>query len=349
MNSRERTMAAFRYETPDRIPVGPFTLGALDWESDAAAELIRVTDPIIDLGALVHDGIDPDLVETRDEGNKTTTILHTPMGDLRRVVQRTNITSAVVEFFCKTYDDVDKWLSIPRTDIKVDTTEYYRRMKQVDGQATIMIGTGDGICLPADLFSPETFCMMWIDEPDLMRKLVRIGADYYNSYVEKCCEAGVDAFRIIGGEYASTQLGPKAFQELVVEFDREMVDIIHRHGAIAYFHNHGPVKRFYDLFTDIGIDALDPLENTPYGDCDLVEAKEHLKGKVCIVGNLDDMEVMEKLDWPDIERIATERALQAGPDGFVMGGTASGTYTERGAEMFRRLVPVMESLKNHWV
>ena len=80
----------------------------------------------------------------------------------------------------------------------------------------------------------------------------------------------------------------------------------------------------------------------PWGDCDLVEAKRVLQGRVCIVGNLDDMEVIDKLDEATVRAIARERLQQAGPDDFVLGGTSSGTYTERAARNFMAMVEVAE-------
>jgi hypothetical protein len=82
------------------------------------------------------------------------------------------------------------------------------------------------------------------------------------------------------------------------------------------------------------MDAADCFEAPPWGDCDLVAAKQALHGRVCMVGNLDDMEVIDKLDTATVVQIARERVGQAGPDGFVLGGTASGTYTERAARNF---------------
>ena len=348
MTSRERLMTAFRREKPDRVPVGPFTLGALKWESEAARELIRVADPMVDVGAgdaLL--GKNPPL-ETRVEGDKTYSVLHTPKGDLTRMRQRTSITSATMEFYCKTPEDAEKWLSIPYTPPDLNLASYEDAKRFVGEEAVVMIGLPDGICLPADTFSPADFSLLWADAPDVMRKLVRVATDRINAFVERLCNAGVDCFRIVGGEYASVQLGPAAFKELVVDYDSETVDIMHRHDAIAYFHNHGPMKRYYDLMPQIGIDAIDPLEAPPWGDCELAEAKARMGSRICLVGNLDDMEVLEKYEWSEIETIATQRLLAAGPDGFVLGGTASGTFTERGAEMFCRMVAISEAMANTW-
>jgi uroporphyrinogen-III decarboxylase len=350
MTSRDRLLTAIRNDTPDRVPVGPFDLGHLSRDSAIARELIRVTDPFIQCGV----GGDPiwgaDVPrESIRDGNDTITIVHTPKGDIRSVWRRTDIASATVEYYCRTAEDAEKWLSLPYTPPVPDLADFHRVRQEIGEEGLVLAGMGDAVCLPAALYSPEDFCLLWADAPDVMRKLVRIAAERINAHIERVCTLGLDAFRIVGGEYASVQLGPQAFQELVVEPDKELCDIMRRHGAVSYFHNHGPVTRFYDQFLEMGIDALDPMEAPPWGDCILSEAKARFGGRICMVGNLDDMEVLESLSWEEIEPIAAERLAQAGPDGFVLGGTASGTYGERAARNFMKLVPLAEAMASRWV
>ena len=341
MTSRQRLLAAIRCETPDRVPVGPFDLGHLDPNGPMARELIEKTDPFISPGC----GGDPVLgkravQESRREGDTTTTIVRTPAGDLVTRVRRTAVTSATVEFPLKTPDDVERFLAIPYEPPDVDVSAFMDWKARIGENGLVMAGIGDAVCMPASWFSPEGFCLAWADCPDLLRRLTSVVADRLNAFVDRLCRAGVDAFRIVGGEYASVQLGPRGFEDLVVAFDSELVDIMHRHGAIAYFHNHGPIMDYLDAILRIGVDALDPLEAPPFADADLAEAKRKLQGRVCMVGNLDDMEVIDRLPRAQVQAIARERLAAAGPDGFVLGGTASGTYTEAGARNFIAMVEV---------
>jgi len=154
------------------------------------------------------------------------------------------------------------------------------------------------------------------------------------AYVESLCKAGVEGFRIVGGEYVSVQLGPRAFRELVIPFDTELARVIHQHGAVAYYHNHGRVTRYLPLLADLGMDALDPLEAPPWGDVDLAHARRAVGGQLCLVGNLDDMEIVDALPTEEVVAIARERLRAAGRRAFVLGGTASGSYGERGARNF---------------
>ena len=345
MTSRERILTAMRLETPDRVPVTPFGLGGLDPDSAVAQELIRKTDPILTVGT----GSDVFLgrgAETifRKDGDITTTIIRTPKGDLTRKVRRTTVTSATVKFPLEDLDDVDRFLSIPYVSPVADSAPFHALKTRVGEEALVMVGIGDAVCLPASWFSPEGFCLAWADAPDRIAQLTALAADRINGRVDALCRAGVDAFRIVGGEYASVQLGPRGFDELVMPFDQELVALMHRHGAIAYYHNHGPVSGYLERFAALEIDALDPLEAPPWGDVDLAEAKRRIGDRVCLVGNLDDMEVVETRDVEEVKRMARQCLEQAGPDGYLLGGTASGTYTERGARNFMALVEVVKDV-----
>jgi uroporphyrinogen-III decarboxylase len=198
-----------------------------------------------------------------------------------------------------------------------------------------MVAIGNAVCVPADWFSPADFALAWAEAPDLVVKLVATASERLLSYVERLCAAGVDGFRIVGGEYVTVQLGHKAFAALIEPFDRPLIELMRRHGAIAYYHNHGKVMRFMKELASLGMDALDPLEAAPWGDVtDLADARDLAGNRLCFVGNLDDMEIINALPEDEVAELARERLRQAGPTAFVLGGTASGTYGEQGARGF---------------
>jgi len=334
MTSRQRLLAAARHERVDRVPVSPFGLGRLPADGEVARELIRETDPFLScglgnpfLGTAVR-------AETSTEGNIATTIWHTPLGDLVHKREHTDITSATIEFPLKTADDIEKLLSIPFKPVEPNASPFVKLREELGEEGLALAGIGTAICLPAAWFSPEDFCLLWADAPDAMIELVHVAADRLNDFILKACRAGVTEYRLVGGEYVTVQLGPPGVPDLLHAPDRELVDIIHSHGGIAYYHNHGPSMRFLEDFAALDIDYLDPLEAPPWGDADLAKASEDFGGRVCMVGNLDDMEVIDKLSAEQVKAIAAERLDAAGTRGFVLGGTASGTYTERAARNF---------------
>jgi uroporphyrinogen-III decarboxylase len=346
MTSRQRILAAMRLETPDRVPVTPFGLGKLDPKGPVARELIQKTDPILTVGAPGNPIVGKSVSSTKVVlGDTTVTTIQTPRGDLVRKVRDTGITSATVQFPFLTPADIEAFLSIPYVPPDIDVSAFRALKQEVGDDALVMVGIANAVCLPASWFSPEGFCLAWMDAPDLVIRLTALASERTLMFVEALCRAGVDAFRIIGGEYASVQLGPVGFDKLVMAYDPELIDLMHRYHAIAYYHNHGPVTQFLDRFGDLGMDALDPLEAPPWGDADLSEAKRRIGDRVCLVGNLDDMEVLEKYDTATILEMGHHCLQMAGPGGYLLGGTASGTYTERAARNFIALVDVAKSFR----
>lgn len=346
MTSRERLLVALRGGAPDRVPVAPFGMGRIHPETDLGRELIRSTDIFID----VWGGGAPFLgsaavVRQHEDGDTVTVVYETPKGDLTRRIRRTPVTSATVEFPFKTLDDVERFLSIPFVPSAIDLSAYRAWRERIGDEGFVMIGLGNAVCLPAEWFSPEAFALAWADAPDLLCDLVRTAAERLEAYVERLCAMGVEGFRIVGGEYVTVQLGPRAFDALITPHDRRLCDLIRRHGAVAYYHNHGPVCRYLPRLADLGMDALDPLEAPPWGDAaDLADVRAIVGDRLCLVGNLDDMEALESLPTAAVLEIARERLRQGGSTAFVLGGTASGTYTEAGARNFIAMARMVASL-----
>lgn len=350
MTSRERLLCAFSCGTPDRVPVSPQGLGRLDRDSDLARLLIERTDIIIYAGGACNCFIGSAMkFDVESDGQLMTVTYHAPKGDLKRVIKSTAVTRATVEFPCKSPDDVEKLLSVPYVppsdeEFNAALANFNSWKDAIRDEGIVLWDLPNAICFPAEWFSPEDFCLLWADAPDAMIELVRVANERLMMFVERACKAGVDGFRIVGGEYASVQLGPKAFDVLVRQVDKHLVALMHKHGAIAYYHNHGPIMRYLEMIVDIGVDALDPLEAPPWGDCNMAGAKRLLRGKVCIVGNMDDMEVLNSKPPEVILPIAKQLLEVAGPDGFVLSGTASGTYGERAALNFLELVKLAEEM-----
>ena len=345
MTSRERLLCAFAHERPDRVPVAPFGFGHVDPDSEMGLRLVKETDFIQSIGGAGGGFFGTALKATTEKVDRDTRITyHTPKGDLEQVYRSTDITSACVKFPCQTADDIEKLLSVPYEPDMPDATTFHQWQDRIGDEGIVLCGFNDAICVPAAYFSPEDFSLLWMDAPEAFMELIRVANERLCEAAEAACRAGISAFRFLGGEYASTQLGPYAYRQAVTEPDRQITDIMHDHGAIVYYHNHGPIMKYLEMFADIGMDAADCFENPPWGDCDLAKSREALAGRVCIVGNLDDMEVIDKEPEAVVRKIAAERIALAGPDNFVLGGTASGTYTEKAARNFIAMAEVATAM-----
>ncbi len=343
MTSRERMLAAIHHEPVDRVPVAPWGLGRLPRDSALAAELVARTDPWLEIGLgcnAVGGAAYP--MEERREGNLLRRIVHAPGRDLVAVYTTTAQTTACTEYLCKTIEDIEALLAIPYVPPQPDIAAWnaHKAMYGEDGLA--VMGLADGLCYPNDMLGTEYCSYLWATEPELIRRMVAIAAERTYRVVEQACRAGVDCFRIVGGEYATQLMGRRAWDELVVPFDRPLIELMHSYGAIAHYHNHGNMQRFIEDIAALGIDSLDPIEQPPYGDISMHEAQARIGDRVCLVGGLDDMEILETRPREEVLRLGAELLERLEPRGYMLGGTSSGIYGEAAACNFIALVEVAE-------
>jgi len=348
MTSRQRMVAAIRHEEPDRVPVSPWGLGRLTRGQPLTEELVARTDPWLEMGSGINvwGGADAP-VEWRREGNTVRTVVHAPGRDLTAVRTTTQQTTAATEYLCKSVEDIEALLAIPYKRPRIDVEAFLAHKARVAEDGLAVLGVANGLCLPNEVLGTEYCCYLWATQPDIIRHMVSLAAGRIYDALEEAVSGGVDCVRIIGGEYATQLMGPKAWEELVVPHDRPLVEMLHAHGAIAHYHNHGNMQRFIERIADLGVDSLDPIEQPPYGDMEMDEAFRRVGDRVCLVGGLDDMEVLETRPLDDVRRMGAELIERVGRRGWMLGGTSSGIYTERAARAFLALVDVAEAMCGH--
>jgi uroporphyrinogen-III decarboxylase len=346
MTSRERLLAAMRNRETDHVPCGPFGIARLDINAPLTQELIRRTDPFLK-GAIKGGGFlgKRAEVEVRKTPKETVRIIKTPGGNLVKRVGHTDIATATVEYPLKELDDIDKLLSVEYEEPEPDPSGYFAMKEKYDDEGLVLCGIGNAVCVPAEWFGPEKFCLFWATDREKIVELTKIASERVCGFVRRCCELGATDFRIVGGEYVTTQIGPSGMKDLIIGPDRKLIDIIHQYDGVAFYHNHGPMMNFLEDCAAIGVDFLEPLEAPPWGDTHLGRAKEIIGDRYCMVGNMDDMEIVDKLDAEQVRTIARERIEQAGRRGFVLSGTASGTFTEKAAKNFIEMAEVAKECK----
>ena len=80
--------------------------------------------------------------------------------------------------------------------------------------------------------------------------------------------------------------GKEHFMRLVFPYDKIVNDAIHEIGGRHRAHSHGNTGEYLELFADMGVDAVEPLEPPPHGDNDLRSAKKLVGGRMLLSGNV---------------------------------------------------------------
>lgn len=357
MNSKQRVLTAACLGIPDRVPVVPLIFE--EWIEKAGEELFRKilkeTDSFIgiDFGIDFHgtyfgrEGQERLTVETGS--NTTTYTLQTPKGDLRWGFRDTGKTVAVCEVMYKDESDIDKLISmleIPYSKPIPNFEKVNRWRERVGDDALITGGAPGAICLPATFFGDQEFLIRCAVNMPLIQDILKLANDNVIGCIDAQKEAEFEIYRTVGAEYASESFtSPSMFRELIPAYDKPLCDAIHAAGGISFYHCHDKINTLLEDMADIGMNILEPLEAPPCGNVNLADAKRRIGDRVCLMGNIDEMTVMESMDLDTVKQRAVQCIKDAaGGGGFILGGTSSGIYTQKVAEGFLAMAEISKSM-----
>jgi uroporphyrinogen-III decarboxylase len=103
-----------------------------------------------------------------------------------------------------------------------------------------------------------------------------------------------EVYFMVGSELACPPLVSRAtFNQWAVPFARELIALIHAHGAKVIQHQHGEIKGILPDFLTMGADALHTIEAPPIGDCTFTEAFAVTGDKMALIGNIQYDEFRE--------------------------------------------------------
>ncbi len=115
---------------------------------------------------------------------------------------------------------------------------------------------------------------------------------------------------------------PRYFDQLVVSYDTELIELIHKYKGFARLHSHGKVKKVLPYVKNMNIDAIDLLEPPPDGDMELREARKILGSEVVLIRNIEER--LFEIGTKDLIEKYVVKAIKEGASegGFILCPTA---------------------------
>ena len=142
-------------------------------------------------------------------------------------------------------------------------------------------------------------------------------------------------------------MGKKHFEQLVFPYDKRVNAAIHKIGGRHRAHSHGNSGQFLEMFADMGIDSIEPLEPPPFGDNILKEAKKKVGHRMLLSGNVPSQAffTLSREEVRDMTRRAIEDAAAGG--GFTLrlsgGGAGEGDTDEQAVMHIDRTLAFIEA------
>ncbi len=162
-----------------------------------------------------------------------------------------------------------------------------RLVKRYKGKLAIGVHLNDVFSIPRYLAGFENLLMGLIEEPDLVRGLVKLSVEMNLTMARECARYGAD-FVFTGDDYASTErpfMSPKSFREFFYPGLKQVVAGFHEVGLPIIKHTDGNIRPLLDMILDSGIDCLDPID--PIAGMDIAEMKSRYSDRIALKGNVD--------------------------------------------------------------
>ena len=315
MTSRERVLAAFAHQKPDRVPAW---LGASPEFRELARQFLRLA---TDEELSIHIGDDfrrvfaryagpagrsPDSHFTIPGATSRTPFgverhgygygqpLHHPLSDAR--------TIADLERF--PWPDPG-WLDVSR--VRDDALAWSGRFAILGGDWSPFYH--DAI----DLIGMPNLMLKMYDSPDFVDILLRRIVDYYFGVSLRTFDAAADAIDIffIGNDFG-TQNGPVVggaiFQRFFMPHLRRLIDLGHDFGLEVLLHCCGGFHPLIPMFIEAGLDGLQSLQPDAR-DMAPARLKRDFGGRITLMGCIDTHHLLIK-GTPDLVRAGAREVIE---------------------------------------
>ena len=316
MTPRENLMSIFRHQAPDWTPVvghvDPYNqpnrrdmepeletaLGEVRWCDEATVTFSRW------LGLDIMDYTNPPLrsvrsevtIESRQDGNATITIWHTPTGELREVRRFAPEigTSYLTEHLIKGPDDLEAMAFAFRDEqFEIDPTgaaALRARCELIGDDGMMMLflpGTPMGMLVRV-YSGVATLAYLCADCPGELEELFDAMEDSHRRQFELSATLCADA--LVGmDDTSTTAISPAMFERYCLDYTDHMADAAHAGGKLYFHHSCGLIRNILGLYRQTRMDAVHAFTIPPIGDVFVGEGRRLLGDRIVIIAGLTQL------------------------------------------------------------
>ncbi len=197
----------------------------------------------------------------------------------------------------------------------------------------VVAKVGDSMSVHAEVFSPwsqflellnyENALMAILDDPGKAKACLERLTQGTIDLALKQIAHGADAVLISSAFAGAGLISKKHYEEFVAPYEKAVVDKVReRCETPVYTHTCGSIGDRLDLMVGTGTNGIDTLDPPPLGTVDLKEAKQFLRGKTFIKGNIDPVNTLLYGNADEISKDAEWRLQVGKPDGGYILSTA---------------------------
>ena len=304
MDSKTRLLTAWSFEEPDRVPI--------EIQLAPAAHRFPQAERILEF---VENEAD-NFLHLRPAdwgfcGLKTSyheKVIEAVPGDFRRI-KRVHITAAGQLFYAitkhnydtlspndfywerhyiHTLEEMRRLAEAPRSSIPLDKETFDAEIHDIGNRGLYLVGLLHPLGYLVRNANLQEVYGWFLTEPEIMHRFLERANGQVAEIIEAMGRAGIGPYFTVTAHemLIPPWMGPRMFEEFVFPYDRMVNDTIHRIGGRLRIHCHGNCMAYLERFSEMGVDAIEPLERPPFGDVDLREAKRLVGDRMFLSGNI---------------------------------------------------------------
>jgi len=356
LSGRERLERTLRREPVDRVPIAPFLYynavyemfgyeprideffdppdfdpmeKCIEYCDRFGFDVMHVLGGAWDAYQMTRPGANWDvhIDEVGDEAARRRTItVRTPGGQLRQTenVKRSSrhlVVSAIDEYPLKSKADFELFRKYAPPADELDCSLVTRARRAV-GDRGLSTPCTHGAFNVMNMVRKLDDLMMdpYVDE-GFYREMVEYFLERLVVQARRLVEAGADVIEI-GGNMATSQVGPRFFERFVLDYERRLIAAIHGLGVPVIYHNCGDAAKIMHLYNRLETDVWGYLTPPPFGDVDLDEALRVIRPDMVLRGNIDQVEFLVKASASEVRGRVRDLLEKVKPRGnFILSTT----------------------------
>jgi len=262
--------------------------------------------------------------ETHVDGQKTTYVTKTPVGELtsRHEVSPISHVSYVTERPIKTVDDLKVLRYVTEATSYRPNYDNAPELQQVVGEAGLFTGAGFS-CPFHDLlysFDAEDFLVMSFDMPKEVRDMMDLQHAKNLEVVEILAGSPFEVF-----DHETTwdarQISPKLYRECYVPFQKDYNDIFHAAGKLCFDHASGQdVTAFLDGIEAADFDIMYGLHLGEENVDQMVDLLKRWEGRIVGIPG-PDPDYLRRMSADQVRRLCGELVAKLDDQNVIVGSS----------------------------
>jgi|TARA_B100000315_G_C14592201_1_gene596541 uroporphyrinogen decarboxylase len=325
MTPKEGLLEAFKCGVPERVPVTPWFGGGMwilqdtddDWQN-----FPKSADKMAKTYVSINEKVQSDIIFV---GSGMNNFPVAGIGGNIKYMTGTTPPDIGAPFLVNNEDDIGK-LEATLESGKMDEDGIVQRTREATRQVVEKVGDETLVCLTA--FGPFTYTGQFMgienlmlnlaENPDFVQEVMRLATVFHKKYYEPLVDEGVldDQMVVITDPMSAPGLISKDnWRNFVLPQHKELCEYYSSKGSYIWLHvcaDWQPDDR-WELIPQTGADIFfaDPK-------FDIGFAKENLGGKICLGGNVDQINILNLAKAEEVKDAAIHCLETAAPGGGYM-------------------------------